>query len=477
MNKINNNLSSFARVPSVHKLLGLFEIQELIAEHGQAVVVDSVRIIQEEYRNILRLGANAENNDFRKEVFIERVRDKISLVFGNSLRPVLNLSGIILHTNLGRALLSDSAVSAINMVAKSASNLEYDVNSGNRNEREAHVEEQLCSLIGAEAVTIVNNNAASVMLVLNTLARRKEVLVSRGELIEIGGSFRLPDIMKSSNCKLREVGTTNRTYIEDYAKAISPSSALIFKAYSSNFTIKGFTKVVEEKELVNLSKEHNLPFVLDLGSGALMELKKHGLGQKQTPLVKLKKGIDVVTFSGDKLLGGPQCGVIAGRKDLIIRMKKNAMKRAMRCDKFTIAALAATLKLYQNEEKALQEIPTLRLLTRSKREIQSLADRIFPDIANKLKGTAKVEIINCYSQVGSGALPDKLLPSVGISIRKGIGKKGGAFPNRLASAFRKLPIPVIGRIHGGALVLDLRCLEEEALFLKQIQSLNIRADL
>ena len=310
------------------------------------------------------------------------------------------------------------------------------------------------------------------MLILNTLARRKEVLISRGELIEIGGSFRLPDIMKSSDCILREIGTTNRTNLSDYEDAVKSKTGLIFKAYSSNFTISGYTKIVDEKDLVNLSQKTNLPFVIDLGSGSIIDLSKMGFKFEPTPYDKLKLGVDLVTFSGDKLMGGPQCGIIAGRADLIKKINKNAMKRAMRCDKYTIAALYSVLKIYQNPMKAINEIPTLRFLTRTKDEIREQAERIYNKIEPLFREQIKVKIVNCFSQMGSGALPNLSIPSVGIAFKHCDKNKNGLFPIKFAEKLRKLPTPIIGRINDSTLVLDLRCLEKETDLIRQLQSLK-----
>ena len=366
MKKSETVKSYLSLIPPVHKILNFPEVQKLIDQYGQLVVVSSIRSILADYRNTIKCETRINNEIFSVEEIIKLLKKNINLQTQDSLIPILNLSGIILHSNFGRALLPKLALKKIEEVLGSSYNIEYDVDTGKRRDREYHIESKLCHLLGAEAVTIVNNNAAAVMLVLNTLARRKEVIISRGELIEIGGSFRLPDIMKSSNCILKEIGTTNRTNLSDYEDAVKPKTGLIFKAYWSNFTINGYTKIVDEKDLVSLSKKTNLPLVIDLGSGTAIDLRKIGLKFEPTPYEKLKLGVDLVTFSGDKLMGGPQCGIIAGRADLINKINKNAMKRAMRCDKFTIAALYSILKIYQDPKKAIKEIPTLRFLNRTK---------------------------------------------------------------------------------------------------------------
>ncbi|HEX6319865.1 MAG TPA: L-seryl-tRNA(Sec) selenium transferase, partial [Burkholderiales bacterium] len=340
--------------------------------------------------------------------------------------------------------------------AREPVNLEYDLEGGRRGERDGHVEALLCRLTGAEAATVVNNNAAAVLLVLNTLAARKEVPVSRGELIEIGGSFRLPDIMARSGCRLREVGTTNRTHLADYAGALGPKTGLVLKVHTSNYAIEGFTAAASEKELAALCRERGLPLAVDLGSGTLVDLRRYGLPHEPTVQEALAHGADVVTFSGDKLLGGPQAGIIVGAKALIEKLRKNPLKRALRLDKVTLAALAAVLKLYLDPDRLAQRLPTLRLLSRPVEDIRQLALRIAPRLP-------RAEVIDCESQIGSGALPTQRLPSAGLAIRPGDA--------RLAARFRALPIPVIGRLQDGAYILDLRCLEDETGFVDQLGQL------
>lgn len=392
------------------------------------------------------------------EQIIARVAERLLERAQPTLRPVFNLTGTVLHTNLGRAVLPEEAIEAMIAVARSPASLEYELEGGRRGERDSHVENLVCELTGAEAAAVVNNNAAAVLLVLNTLGKGKEVPVSRGELIEIGGSFRLPDIMARSGCRLREVGTTNRTHLRDYEEAIGPKTGVVLKAHTSNYAIEGFTASVTEAELAKLCAARGVPLVVDLGSGALIDL---AFPTEQTVGKTLKNGADLVTFSGDKLLGGPQAGIVAGRAALVAKIRKNPLKRALRVDKLTLAALAALLRLYADPERARRRIPTLRLLARPVDEIRAQAIRLSPLVQKFVK--EKVEALPCESEVGSGAAPTAGLPSYGLAIRPGT--------NRLAARFRALPIPVIGRLEEGALVLDLRTLEYEAAFVAQLEKL------
>jgi L-seryl-tRNA(Ser) seleniumtransferase len=331
----------------------------------------------------------------------------------------------------------------------------------------------LCRLTGAEAATVVNNNAAAVLLVLNTLALRREVPTSRGELIEIGGSFRLPDIMARAGCRLREVGTTNRVHLHDYTDAIGPKTGLIMKVHTSNYAIVGFTSAVPEAELAQLAHDRGLPFIVDLGSGTLIDLRQFGLPHEPTASESLQNGADLVTFSGDKLLGGPQAGVIVGRASLVEKIKRNPLKRALRVDKVTIAALAAVLPLYDDPERLVSRLPVIRLLARPLDDIQAAAGRLAPTVAAAFEGIAAVSVTDCTSQIGSGSLPTEEIASAGLAITPNATKNAGTMLNAIAAAFRKLPVPVIGRVHQGTLILDLRCLDDEAAFTSQLPQLVI----
>jgi len=389
-----------------------------------------------------------------------------------SLRRVFNLTGTVLHTNLGRACLPREAVDAAMAIASGASNLEYDLAGGTRGDRDDHVERQICKLSGAQAATVVNNNAAAVLLVLNSLGAGREVPISRGELVEIGGSFRMPDIIGSSGCRLREVGTTNRTHLRDYADAIGPQTGLVLKVHASNYEVVGFTAAVEERQLAQLCKERGIPLVVDLGSGSLIDLRRYGLPNEPTPAQTLAHGADLVTFSGDKLLGGPQAGIIAGRAELVAAIKRNPMKRALRVDKMTMAALSAVLRLYADPERLAQRLPTLRALVRPVLEIRALAEQLCPVMSATLEGFASVQATACESQVGSGALPTRTIPSACIAISPLGAKARGAALSRIEAALRALPVPVVGRVHDGTLMLDLRCLEDPGEFVGQLAHLR-----
>jgi L-seryl-tRNA(Ser) seleniumtransferase len=446
--------SSLAALPSVDRLLQRRESEALIAGHGRPAVTDAIRAVLAEIRSGPQPSPDSD-------AILGRVAQRLEAEAHPSLRPVFNLTGTVLHTNLGRAQLPEEAIEAMAAAARAPVNLEYDLAAGRRGERDAHVERLLCRLTGAEAAAVVNNNAAAVLLVLSTLAARKEVPTSRGELIEIGGAFRLPDIMARSGCRLREVGTTNRTHLSDYAEAIGPKTGLVLKVHTSNYAIQGFASSVPEKELALLCRGRGVPFAVDLGSGTLVDLARFGLPHEPTPAEALAHGADLVTFSGDKLLGGPQAGIIAGRAALLERIRRNPLRRALRVDKLTLAALGAVLRLYSDPDRLPARLPALRLLVRPLADIRGMAERLCPLVERQLK--AGVQVIACESEIGSGALPTQRLPSAGLAIRPGTAQT--------AAAFRGLPIPVIGRLQDGAFVLDLRCLEDETAFASQLGKL------
>ena len=440
----------------------------LIRARGRPLVLEAVRGALDEARAAVTGGGTVD-----RAALEAAVEARVRTIAAPSLVPVFNLTGTVLHTNLGRAPLPEEAVAAMAAVARGASNLEFDLATGRRGDRHRHVEPRLRRLTSAEAAIVVNNNAAAVLLVLDTLAKRKEVPVSRGELIEIGGAFRMPDIMKRAGAKLVEVGTTNRTHLRDYETAIGPRTALLMKVHTSNYAVEGFTSAVGERELAGLARDRGLPLASDLGSGSLIDTTAHGLPPEPTVRAMIADGVDLVTFSGDKLLGGPQAGIIAGRADLVARLKRNPLMRALRPDKVTLAALASVLSLYEDPDRLAQTLPSLRLLTRPRDEIEAQARRVRPALAARLGGGWSVEVVPSRSQIGSGALPVDRLPSAGLRCAPGPGAKRGrsSKPQALAAALRALPTPVIGRVHDGALTLDLRCLDDEAGFLAQLDGL------
>jgi L-seryl-tRNA(Ser) seleniumtransferase len=443
------------RPPSLDTLLEVGSFPDLIAQHGRACVVATAR---EE------LGAwrSDRSQPFNAEAFERRCHTQLDERAAPRLRPVFNLTGTVLHTNLGRALLPQEAVDAVSALMLRPGNLEYDLASGQRGDRDDHIDGLLRELTGAEAATAVNNNAAAVLLVLAALAEKKEVIVSRGELIEIGGAFRIPDIMRRANAWLVEVGTTNRTHLHDFEAAIGVKTALVMKVHASNYAIDGFTASVPLAELATLCKQRGIALAEDLGSGSLIDMTRWGLPAEPTPRQSIAAGVDIVTFSGDKLLGGPQAGLIVGDKSLVARIKRNPLKRALRLDKMTLAALEAVLKLYRDPERLAQRLPALRLLTRPQAEIAATAQRVASALAAALGVRASVQVLACKSQIGSGSLPVDRLPSACVAIGAPPGtRRAGSFPDRLAAALRALPVPVIGRVQDAQLRLDMRCLERE----------------
>jgi L-seryl-tRNA(Ser) seleniumtransferase len=462
-----------AALPSVDRIMGLACVAALVEQHGHAVVQACIRALIEEKRGAILAGAAPVAVWAPGEKWIERdLGARLEAGGRAKLRPVFNLTGTVLHTNLGRAAMPVEAIEAVAAAMAWSCSLEYDIDRGERGDRDELVEGWLQELTGAEAATVVNNNAAAVLLTLNALAQRREVLVSRGELIEIGGAFRMPDIMARAGVKLVEVGTTNRTHLRDYAQAIGPKTAMVMKVHASNYAIAGFTAAVAEDELAQLAHRHGLPLAVDLGSGALVDLAAYGLPHEPLPGESLRAGADLVTFSGDKLLGGPQAGIVVGRSELIAKLRKNPLKRALRVDKMTLAALEAVLRLYRNPDRLRERLTTLRLLTRSQKEIRRLGERLLAPLQSALAGGAEAGLRDCQSQIGSGSLPVDRLPSAALVIaplKKGKGE--GTALKALEKRLRDLPIPVIGRTHDGALWLDLRCLEDEAGFLAQLAEL------
>ena len=470
---LNSAAAARRALQSIDRLLKLDAVTALIETHGRPLVVETLRAVIDEQRSLLAKDTVLPPPD--DDALAAQCAKQLRALAQPSLRAVFNLTGTVLHTNLGRALYPQVAADAATDAMTRAVNLEFDLGGGARGERDSHVEAWLQRLTGAEAAVVVNNNAAAVYLVLNSLAPKKEVIVSRGELVEIGGAFRIPDIMKRAGVKLVEVGTTNRTHLKDFAEAITPRTAAIMKVHTSNYVVQGFTAVVSEPELAALAHEHGIPYIVDLGSGMLVNLEDYGLPHEPTPREALANGADLVTFSGDKLLGGPQAGLLVGKKELIARIRKNPMKRALRVDKMTLAALDALLRLYTNPDKLREEVTTIRLLTRPRADIRVQCERVLPQVQTAIAGKAEATIIDTGSQIGSGSLPVDSLPSAGIAITP-LGKSKSSFADKLSLAFRALPVPVIGHIRDGAFVLDLRCLDREdheREFVGQLNQLKI----
>lgn len=446
----------FAMLPSVDEVLGNEKIKNIIETYPRALVLDSIReIIDEKRKLIISLDEKSEITDINLKNIVEESIERVVLNYSLSLEKVINGTGVILHTNLGRSLLSESIKEDIWKIASRYSNLEYNIDNGKRGSRYTHLVQMIKKLTKAEDVLVVNNNAAAVLLILNTLAKDGEAIVSRGELVEVGGAFRIPSIMSLSGTKLVEVGATNKTHIDDYEDAINENTKVLMKVHTSNYKILGFTESVEIKELSNLSKQYNIPLIEDLGSGVFIDLSKYGLSYEPTILDSINQGADIVTFSGDKMLGGPQAGIIVGKKVYIEKMKKNQLTRALRVDKMTIGALEATLRLYLDEGKAIKEIPTLRMLTYTLDELNEKSKRLYKILLN-LNLDIDINIENGFSQVGGGSMPTENLDTYLISI----------IPKNMSvsSLERKLRLSdshIIGRIYENKYLLDVRTIFED----------------
>ena len=457
-------------LPAIDRLLGSSLLKELEENQPHMLIREAAQQVVDDLRQQL-LDEQASLPDLEIEAVAERVAAQVALMAKPSLRKVINVTGTLLHTNLGRAPLCNEALQAIKDVAQGYSNLEYDLEAGKRGKRFTHVEDLICKLTGGEAATAVNNNAGAVMLALAALSGGKSAIVSRGELIEIGGSFRIPDIMAASGVELVEVGTTNKTHLKDYADAINKETALILKVHTSNYRILGFTEAVSGEELAELAHQQNIPVLEDLGSGLLMDLTPYGLPREPTVREALRTGIDLVTFSGDKLLGGPQAGIIVGNKDVIDKVRKHPMARALRSDKLTLAALEATLRLYLDPQKALQQIPTLRMLSLPVEELQRRCENLLPHLLTHLADKADGSIIETTATVGGGALPLAELPGRVIALApKQISL------NELTTRLRSCEPAVVGRIQDDRFLIDPRTLnqEDENLLLKALKQVFCR---
>lgn len=455
--------SLYSQLPAIDRLLRDSAFQVLRESHGHTRVVDLLRHMLDEAREAIRdtQALPAWGEDWAQEASARLERESQS-----ALRPVINLTGTVLHTNLGRASQAEEAIAAVVQAMRTPVTLEYNLDDAGRGHRDRALADLLCRLTGAEDACIVNNNAAAVLLMLAATANGKEVVVSRGELVEIGGAFRIPDVMCQAGCILREVGTTNRTHAKDYRQAVNENTGLLMKVHTSNYSIEGFTSSVDEAELAAIGQELDVPVVADLGSGSLVDLSQYGLPQEPMPQQLIAAGVSLVSFSGDKLLGGPQAGIIVGKKEMIARLQSHPLKRALRADKMTLAALEATLRLYLHPEALAEKLPTLRQFTRTKEAVHAQALRLQAQLTEHYGAEFALTVMPCLSQIGSGSLPVDRLPSAALTFTPHDGR--GSRLEALAARWRLLPVPVIGRIYDGRLWLDLRCLEDETRFMEMM---------
>jgi len=459
-----------AQLPSVDYVIQHKNSKHLQEKYGLLELTKVTRLILQELRQ--KLINNISNLSIDDSYIWELIHQRIEKRSQKKVKAVLNLTGTVLHTNLGRAVLPQEAVNALILAASEACILEYDIGKGKRGDRDQLVEDLLCELTGAEAATVVNNNAAAVFLILHALSAKKETIISRGELVEIGGSFRIPDIMQRAGAKLVEVGTTNRTHSKDFIDAISPKTSMIMKVHTSNYVVQGFTAHVEDQDLAKIANNHSIAYVVDLGSGSLVDMHAYGLPKEPTPQEALKNGAHLVTFSGDKLLGGPQCGIIVGSKELILQIKKNPLKRMLRVSKLTLAALEAVLHLYRDPETLSEKLTVLAQLTRTRADITEQSIRVYQRVQSAFENTPlSIFTSDVLSQIGSGSLPVDLLPSSALII-KGKNKSGEKVVLHLEKLLRNARIPVIGRIKDHQLIFDLRCLrpDQEDILIQTIQN-------
>jgi L-seryl-tRNA(Ser) seleniumtransferase len=445
------------QIPAIHELLQA-DTMSAIENEGQLNKEILTLLCQEQIQEIRKqiLQGQMDEASSIVDIIFTSITNKIDALLHSPLKPLINGTGVVLHTNLGRAKLSKEAQLELANVATYYSNLEFNLTEGTRGSRHSIVEEIICQLTGAEAALVCNNNASAVFLTLRELAYDQEVIVSRGELVEIGGSFRVSEIMRESGAKLVEVGTTNKTHLYDYERAITEDTGLVMKVHTSNFVVKGFTASVTGTDLVDLAHQHHIPVFEDLGSGVLFDLRPHGIGDEPTVQEVLSEGVDIVSFSGDKLLGGPQAGIVAGKKAYIDRLKKNQLMRSLRVDKFTLAALHATLKAYFHPEKAAQDIPTLHMILQDEATIKKKAEHFVSTIDDSLYSC---RLVNIESEVGGGTMPEVKLPSWGVEIISHRDKNVAFFSRRL----RLAPFPVIGRVHNDRFILDFRTITEEEI--------------
>ncbi|HEY2664084.1 MAG TPA: L-seryl-tRNA(Sec) selenium transferase [Candidatus Binataceae bacterium] len=456
-------------LPSVDECVQSLAGMEAVGQFRRGYLALVVRRSIEEAREEIVQGAHlaSDSRDRIRDEIIKRACREIDRDQPR-IRNVVNATGVLIHTNLGRAPLAQSAIEAIKTAAGSPINLEYDLESGERGDRDELVEEEICALTGAEAATVVNNNAAAVLLALNSIAEGREVIVSRGELIEIGGSFRIPDVMAKSGARMREVGTTNRTHLADFERAIGPETGMLLKVHPSNYRIVGFTAEVNLRELATMAHARGIDLMEDLGSGALTDLTKFGGPKESIVAASVAAGAGIVTFSGDKLLGGPQAGIAVGKRGLIAKLKRNPLKRALRCDKLTLAALAATLRLYMRSANLDESIPVLRLMRRTVGDLELIAAKAAPLLVQRLEADFKVEKVESLAQIGSGAAPTEMLESRALRVTH---PRYSA--DWIARHFRRARPPIIGRISDGAFLLDLRGVEDAASLASEFEPIDV----
>jgi L-seryl-tRNA(Ser) seleniumtransferase len=449
----------FQKIPAVDRLLNSSLLVKLMARYPRSLVLQAIHQVLEEIRQEIKARDGFQDaSKLSVESVSGRIGERLEILDRPSLKPLINATGIVVHTNLGRSLLAEKVLQKFGPVAGGYSNLEFDLDKGERGSRYIHIQEILKEITGSEAAMVVNNNAAAVFLSLDTLAKGREVIVSRGQLVEIGGSFRIPDVMKKSGAKLVEVGTTNKTHLRDYESAIGPDTALLLKVHQSNFQIIGFSEEVDTATLVNLGRKHGLPVMEDLGSGCFIDFSKYGLLKEPTVQDVVSQGVDVVTFSGDKMLGGPQSGIILGRKDLIEPIARNQLTRALRIDKLTLLALEETLRLYRDEQTAIREIPTLRMILQTYETLKAKARRLIRMIGEVDRENFSLALSNGDSKVGGGALPLLSLPSSLVAL-----SPGKLSANTMEAWLRAYDPPVIARVEKERVLLDVRTIQDNEM--------------
>ena len=467
---MNKNLL-YRSIPKVDILLENEDVKALIEKYSRDTVMESIHVEMDKLRKYIGQCDDEEKAKRQIELLVPHIEMTVTAMHTPNMRMVINATGTVLHTNLGRAPIGQKHMERVAQIATGYSNLEYNLEAGRRGERYSHFEKLLCKITGAEAAMAVNNNAAAVMLILSSIAKGGEVVVSRGELVEIGGKFRVPDVMEQSGATLVEIGTTNKTHFSDYEEAITENTKALLKVHTSNYRIVGFTDSVAIDELVPLAKKYDIPVMEDLGSGVLIDLSKYGITYEPTVQESIAKGADVVCFSGDKLLGGPQAGIIVGKKKYIDKMKKNQLTRALRIDKFTAATLELVLQEYLSEENAIKNLPVLRMITKPLDEIKKDAQTL-SRMLKRANLPAKIEIVSCESQIGGGSLPLERIPSMAVTIR----------PEKISvpefeERLRHLPVPVIPRVVNDTVLMDVRTLDKKAMItlVDQLKSLEVLA--